>query len=101
MNAIRIIPLAIATYFLAAAFVPRIRMRWGVSISPRRTVLKPHMGMVSCLGAAIFIGTYALPFLAPRISGEWITRAVFSGFALFFVGAVMDLSGKTIIRRRK
>jgi UDP-N-acetylmuramyl pentapeptide phosphotransferase/UDP-N-acetylglucosamine-1-phosphate transferase len=96
-----IVLLLIATYFLVAAFVPRIRMRWGVSISPKRTVLKPHMGMVSCLGIAIFISAFALPMIAPRISGDWVGRGAITGFVLFFIGGVIDSLGKTKTITRK
>ena len=101
MDAITIIPLSIATYFLVAAFVPRIRIRWGIRVGPKKTVLQPHMGTVSCLGAAIFVGTFSLPTLTPRVSGDWIERAVIIGFALFFIGGVIDSLRERTIRRRK
>lgn len=92
--------LLIATYFLVAAFVPRIRMRWGVSISPRRTILKPHMGMVSCLGGALFVGSFSLAMIATQVSGDWVGTGVVTGFVIFFIGGVIDSLKPTIYRKK-
>ena len=60
------------------------------------------MGMVSCLGAAVFVGTFSLPTIAPRISGDKIEQAFVTGLVLFMIGSVIDLLGKTTtIHHRK
>lgn len=64
-------------------------------------VLKPHMGIVSCIGIAFFIGSMVLlAFLKqpPAACMEYIT---IPAFVLAGVGAVLDWMREPIIRRRK
>jgi UDP-N-acetylmuramyl pentapeptide phosphotransferase/UDP-N-acetylglucosamine-1-phosphate transferase len=86
-----IIVLSIAAYFLIAAFVPRIRPRWGVSKgTKRRRVLGPRLGMVTCIGISVFIGGFALPMIWTRTPHEWLERILSAGFALVGIGAILD-----------
>jgi len=89
----------VASYFLAAAIVPRIRVRWGTSVgasitSSREGVerskfknSKPRMGAFTCLGFATFLGGFAMGVVAPRTPVPYVVAA---GLALMAVGAVLD-----------
>ncbi len=101
MHPFLIIPLVIAAYFLTAAFVPRIRLRWGISYSGGMVLLKPRMGMVGCIGISFFIGSMVLPaFLKqpPLACMEYVT---IPAFVLAGVGAMLDWVRAPIGRRRR
>lgn len=83
----------IAGYFLFAAFVPQLRVRWGISKGRSVTISsagvertkwsqrKSRMGAISCLGFAVFVGGFNFPF--PIVS-------CVVGFILIATGAVLD-----------
>lgn len=96
-----IIVVLVVGYFLVAAFVPRLRMRWGVSYGSKITVLKPHMGMVTCIGMAVFFATLALPMIFEKTPGWWMKRGVFPAFGIIAVGAMLDHLREPTITRRK
>ena len=89
----------IAGYFLLAVFVPRSRVRWGVSRGAALTISrkgvartkwsgrKPQMGALSCLGFATFAGGLILPFSLPGLPAGIIP---FLGLLLAAVGAALD-----------
>ncbi len=91
--------LVIAAYFLIAAFIPRIRVRWGsgagTSITfSRRGVerskyryTKARMGFVTCLGFATFFSGFAI---AGLVSHAPVLPVLVTGFVLMGIGAVLD-----------
>ena len=104
--ALRIMPvgltilfLVLASYFLAAAIVPRIRIRCGAGAGASITVsrqglerskykyTKPRMGAVTCLGFGTFVGGFALGGLVPRAP---VLHFVAAGLVLMAVGAILD-----------
>ncbi|EEF60052.1 hypothetical protein [Pedosphaera parvula] len=101
LDCIGFIPLLIAAYFLIAAFLPRIRMRWGLRYGVNTKTLQPHMGMITCLGNAIFIGSVSLPMIWNQVAGELVAQGFFAGFALTAVGAVLDWLREPTITRKK
>jgi hypothetical protein len=96
-----IVPSVIAIYFLTAAFVPRIRLRWGVRRSRGVTTLKPHMGALTCIGISVFIGSLALAPLLKVQPSTWIEWVTIPAFILTAVGSILDWIREPIIRRRK
>src|SRR5258705_7939173 len=101
MHPILIIPLVLAAYFLTAAFVPRIRLRWGVGYSAGMVVLKPRMGMLSCIGISLFIGSMVLPALLKQPPVTCMVYVTGPAFVLAGVGAGLDWGRGPIIRREK
>jgi len=101
MYPILIIPLLIAAYFLTAAFVPRIRLRWGVRYTAGMVVLKPRMGMVSCIGISLFIGSMVLPALVNQPPVTCMMYVTGPAFVLAGVGAVLDWFREPVTRRKK
>ncbi len=101
MDIAAIIILLVVAYFLIAAFVPRIRMRWGVSYGFKTTVLKPHMGMVTCIGMAAFFAAMTFPMIVQKPPDWWMERGVFPAFCIVGVGAVLDWLREPTITRRK
>jgi hypothetical protein len=93
---------AIAMYFLVAAFVPRLRMRWGITIGIKTTTLKPHLGMVSCIGMSVFTGAFAvLMTWNIKISPESILHLFVGAFVTICVGAVIDWFNEPTIHRKR
>lgn len=95
------IPLLVAAYFVAAAFYPRIRIRWGVRYGVNTTTLQPHMGMVTCLGNAILVGSVSWPMIWNHIAGDLVMQGFLAGFALTAIGAVLDWLREPTITRKK
>jgi UDP-N-acetylmuramyl pentapeptide phosphotransferase/UDP-N-acetylglucosamine-1-phosphate transferase len=101
MKYVLIVPSLIAIYFLTAAFVPRIRPRWGVSRSGGVTTLKPHTGALTCIGVFVFIGSMVLAAILNQPPLTWMEWVTIPGFILAAVGSILDWIREPIIRRRK
>ena len=90
----------IAAYFLCAAFIPRIRLRWSIRKSQslfisragvqrsRQTKRGLYLGFITCVGLAVLIAGFALVFYMQRAPFEYV---VFAGFGLVFIGWITDL----------
>jgi len=100
MDPAAFILLLFAGYFVVAAFVPRVRMRWGFRKGLRSTILKPHMGAVTCAGMATMLVTFSVPFLWKRAPAEWLETAIIAGFLLVGFGAIVDWIREPTIRRK-
>jgi uncharacterized membrane protein len=101
MDIAAIVIFLVVAYFLVAAFVPRLRMRWGVSYGWKTTVLKPHMGMVTCIGMALFFAAIALQMILAKPPDWWMERVVVPAFVIVAFGAVLDRFREPTITRRK
>jgi protein-S-isoprenylcysteine O-methyltransferase Ste14 len=100
MDLTPLIFISLASYFLLAALVPRLRLRWGRSRRTRTTVLQPHMGAVTCVGMTILLGSFSLPFLWRSAPREWIEGLVAAGLVLVIAGAVVDWITEPAIHRK-
>ena len=97
--AVKVLLGCIAGYFLAAVFIPRIRVRWGIGKGASITVSsagverakwvrrKPQVGALSCLGIAVFAGGLIQPLSLPELPGGSVALL---GLVLAGVGAVFD-----------
>lgn len=91
--------LALAVYFLTAAFFPQMRVRWGVGAGASLTLSRrgvqrskykytqARMGAATCLGFATFFGGIVTAGLVPHAPAIPILVA---GFVVLGVGAVLD-----------
>jgi hypothetical protein len=70
-------------YFFVAAFIPRVRMRWGYSTR----LQQPRMGAVTCMGWAIFFGGFVIPLPIPGMHFMFLPGA---GLGLMAIGAFLD-----------
>ena len=95
----RILPIlayAVAAYFLAAALLPRLRPRWGMSWSfwwtrtgsGKACRRLPVMGPLSCLGLSLFIGSLMTLIVwgDHLVVDSWATRTWLLGFVLVALG---------------
>jgi hypothetical protein len=91
--------LLIAAYFFIAAFVPGIRVRWGVGVGSsiifsrrgaersKYTHTKARMGAVTCLGLGTIFSSFAAAGLALHAS---FLPVLVVGFVLLGIGVVLD-----------
>ena len=89
----------ISSYYLTAAFLPKIRHRWGASKSlsftrsnrgVERTVRnrsQPRMGFISCLGFCVFFAGFAVHSV---LIGSAVMEMLVTAFVIIGVGAIAD-----------
>jgi hypothetical protein len=98
--AIVILGYALAAYFFAAVWIPRIRLRWGIARSTtwlrtgttRAGYRLPMMGTLSCLGTGTFAGAFTTFFIvAKNNTAATITIAfLLIGFVFGVIGRIRD-----------
>lgn len=89
-----------ASYFLMAALVPGLRLRWGCTRRTRTTILEPHMGTLACLAMTILLGSLSLSSVLPGIPRELIELVVAVSLVLVLAGAVVDWTTEPRVQRR-
>ena len=89
---------ALAGYFLAAIFVPRIRFRWGYRrslwlASDKNRERLPKMGTLSCFGSSIFFGAFTSFFLMNDAVAQSALPFLVVGFIMALIGQIIDTRG--------
>lgn len=92
--------LVLASYFLVAALVPRLRLRWGRTRRTRTTVLEPHMGTIACLGMTILLGSFCLVSVYRGVPRESLELVAAVSLVLVLAGAVVDWTTEPRVRQR-
>ena len=102
-----------ALYFLVAAFVPKLRMRWGARTGTtvtysrtgrtksKHTRLRPHLGLVSCLAVFGILGGLLISMLWPEAPRGLVGRILITSFVVLGVGIIADSITEPTIHRRK
>lgn len=91
--------IVVSGYFLFAAFLPRLRPRWGkrtvISIyppAPQEYYRKPVMGGLSCFGAGLFLAGFPTFYFGISVSPvpQIAFLMMFVGFSLGMMGQYRD-----------